>query len=347
MHITIVIDTIIPVFAYGGTERVMWYLGQELTRRGHKVSYLAPKGSTCPFAEVVVIDPKRTLEEQVPDSTDVVHFNCYNPRPELLQRHGRQIAHIVTWHGNFLQGPLDQNSLFVSRQHAERHGSTHFVWNGMNWDDYPLPNLNAPDRMAKSIPSSGGGGRGPIFHFLGQAAWRQKNLRGAISVVEQVPGATLKVMGGRRLNLKHGLKLYLSRQADFMGMVGGELKFRTLEQSSGFIFPVRWHEPFGIAITESLYFGCPVFGTPYGSLPELVSPEVGYLTTSAANMAEHIRSDYHYSPQRCHEYARDVHNAARMTDAYLAKYELVLSGRTLNAAPLYPLQPDSKSLEWI
>ena len=43
-----------------------------------------------------------------------------------------------------------------------------------------------------------------------------------------------------------------------------------LNASRGLIFPVRWHEPFGLAVIESLYFGCPVFATPYGALPELV-----------------------------------------------------------------------------
>ena len=41
---------------------------------------------------------------------------------------------------------------------------------------------------------------------------------------------------------------------------------------------MRWHEPFGIALIEALYFGCPVFGTPYGSLPEIVEEGVqGFL----------------------------------------------------------------------
>ena len=55
------------------------------------------------------------------------------------------------------------------------------------------------------------------------------------------------------------------------------------------IFPVRWHEPFGLAIVESLYFGCPVFGTPYGSLPEIVAPDVGVLSARASDLAEAVR----------------------------------------------------------
>ncbi|MEF9931013.1 MAG: glycosyltransferase, partial [Bacteroidales bacterium] len=54
-------------------------------------------------------------------------------------------------------------------------------------------------------------------------------------------------------------------------MIGGEQKLNILKESKGLIFPVIWNEPFGLAITESLYCGAPVFGTPYGSLPELIT----------------------------------------------------------------------------
>ena len=53
-------------------------------------------------------------------------------------------------------------------------------------------------------------------------------------------------------------------------MVGGTNKTKLLNQSKGLLFPVRWHEPFGLAILESLHYGCPVFGTPRGSCLKLV-----------------------------------------------------------------------------
>lgn len=325
MKIAIVIDTIIPVFAYGGTERVMWYLGRELHRMGHHIVYVAPKGSKCDFGTVVEIDPSIPIEGQIPADVDVVHFNSYNPNE--LDR-----PYIVTWHGNFLKGELDRNSLFVSRQHAQRYSSDQYVYNGMDWEDYGTVDLSCPRTH---------------YHFLGQAAWSQKNLRGAISVIDRLSGETLKVMGGHRFNWKHGIKFYTLRNADFLGMVGGQSKFDVLQHSKGFIFPVRWDEPFGIAITESLYYGCPVFGTPYGSLPELVPSDVGFLTTSAAEMADHIAHHYSYSPKVCHEYARDVHNAKVMAQAYLSKYERVMNGHHLNDSNPKAIKPDTKGLLWM
>ena len=113
-------------------------------------------------------------------------------------------------------------------------------------------------------------------------------------------------------------------------MVGGEEKNKFLQGSRGLIFPVKWHEPFGLAITESLYFGAPVFGTPYGSLPELITPEVGYLSSSRTAMISHLSSNPSYSPHKCHEYARDLFNSKVMALKYLGLYEKVLNGETLN-----------------
>ena len=57
MNITIVLGDKIPSIKYGGTQRVMWYLGKELNKRGHKVTFIAGKGSSCPFAKVIELDP--------------------------------------------------------------------------------------------------------------------------------------------------------------------------------------------------------------------------------------------------------------------------------------------------
>ncbi|MGA8890358.1 MAG: hypothetical protein WB493_02230, partial [Anaeromyxobacteraceae bacterium] len=48
----------LPAVRYGGTERVMWWLGKELARRGHEVTFLV-KGGSSPFARVVPFDPRR------------------------------------------------------------------------------------------------------------------------------------------------------------------------------------------------------------------------------------------------------------------------------------------------
>jgi glycosyltransferase involved in cell wall biosynthesis len=315
------------VHKYGGTERVIWYLGKELVKLGHCVQYLVPKGSSCDFAKVIEIIDSNAVVNQIPKNIDVVHFHYQSNEIKNIV-----IPYVVTVHGNRNHfEPFDKNSIFVSKNHAERYGSESFVYNGLDWNDYGLPDLENKKNY---------------FHFLGNAAWKVKNLKGAIKIIKKTKTEKLKVLGGVRFNFKMGLRLTFSPKVSFEGMVGGSEKNHFLNNSKGLIFPVRWSEPFGLAIIESLYFGCPVFGTPYGSLSEIVTKEVGFLSANSTKIAEAIKNSNQYSAKVCHEYALNNFNSKVMALAYLKKYEEVLSGNHLNIkAPALKIKTE-KLLEW-
>ena len=76
--------------------------------------------------------------------------------------------HITLGRSNSNDLQLDE--VFVSKNHAARHGSNCFVYNGLNWDNYPKPELN-------SLRSR--------FHFLGNASKRVKNVAGAIDIAKR------------------------------------------------------------------------------------------------------------------------------------------------------------------
>lgn len=308
MNILIVNPSKIPALLYGGTERVIWYLAKELTKMGHKVRFLVAEGSNCDFADVIPLQKNKSLNSQIPNDTDIVHFNF--PINEEISK-----PYIVTIHGNSNSGQVfDINTVFVSRNHAQRHNSESYVYNGLDWDDYRMPDFSAKRNY---------------FHFLGNAAWRVKNVKGAIKITEKA-GAKLVVMGGKRINFKMGFRLTLSPRVRFYGMVGGEKKNNLIKASAGLIFPVLWDEPFGLAITESMYFGCPVFGTPRGSLPELVNDKLGFLSNDYNQIAEAVKNADSYNTKFISEYARENFNSKIMAEKYLEKYLLVLNGKKLN-----------------
>ena len=311
MRILIVYKGIIPKYLYGGIERVIWSLGKELTKLGHQVTYLVKNGSHCDFADVVLIDESKSIIEQIPNNIDIAHFNF---EPEGVER--IKIPYIITMHGNSNDlKKLDKNTVFVSKNHAERYASDCYVYNGLDWDEYTKPDFNL---------------KREYFHFLGKAAWHLKNVQGAIDIIKSTPNEKLVVMGGKRFNFNMGIRFTFSPRIKFVGMVGGENKYRLLNASKGLIFPVRWHEPFGLAIIESLYYGCPVFATPYGSLQELVKPEYGYLSNNRSELAQAILNAGSYSAKACYEYARDEFNSKRMAVDYLKKYDSAMSGKILN-----------------
>lgn len=326
MHVLLVNNSVIPVFAYGGTERVIWDLGKTLVQMGHRVSYLVPEGSRCDFARLLPIRPDRPWHEQVPDDVDIAHFQ-FNPRFESDDALGR--PYLFTEHGNGHKAkPLPLNTVFVSRDHASRYGSSQFVHNGLDWSAY------GPVDFTRTRTH---------FHFLGKAAWRVKNVKGAIAIAKRA-GVELDVLGGDRFNFRRGVRLTFSRRIHFHGMVGGQQKAELLNASRGMVFPVRWHEPFGLAIIESMYFGCPVFATPYGALPELVPEHCGVLSDRASVLVDAIRTRS-FDRRACQAHVMQHFSAEAMARAYLQYYERVLAGERLNAvAPI--IQGQARSLAW-
>ena len=324
MNILIANDTKIPAIKYGGTERVIWWLGLELNRLGHTVTFLVGAGSECPFAKVLIYDAARDMNAQVPDDIDIAHFfiqaGDFTKKPYLCT--------VETNHGS---GALDINSVFVSANQAARYGSVRYVYNGFDPADYRRPDLNNKRNYA---------------HFLAKAAWRVKNVQGAIDVATK-SGNKLVVMGGTRLNLKMGFRFTTNFNVSFRGMVDNDEKSDVMNGSKALLFPVRWNEPFGVAIIESLYFGCPVFGTPYGSLPELVPEEVGLLSNSERILTEALKHVDDFSKQLCHQYAIDNFNIGKMTRDYLKLYETVLNGGKLNVVnPVLQELNQPKYLPW-
>ncbi|MEZ9231548.1 glycosyltransferase [Vibrio amylolyticus] len=305
MNILVFTHATLPVRNYGGTERVIWDLVYALHLAGHKMTLLAGKGTQCEWARVIEYQPHVPVEGQIPQDIDVVHFHS--------KFEDISAPYVITQHGNS-NGPINPNTVFVSSQHAKNHGAEAFVYNGLNWDNYLKPNLTSARER---------------FHFLGKAAWRVKNVQGAIDITKKA-GQKLDVLGGHRLNLKMGFRLTLDRHVRFLGMVDDTVKSKIMTQSKGLVFPVTWHEPFGLAITESLYFGCPVFGTPYGSLPELVNEDVGLLSVNEPELVSAVSNAKVFSNKRCHGYAQDVFNADVMAKAYVAKYQSVANGEQLN-----------------
>ena len=328
MRILIVYKSIIPVKLYGGVERAIWSLGKELSKLGHEVVYLVKMGSHCDFASVVYIDDTQSIINQIPNNIDIVHFFS---NPEDIDR--IKIPYVITIQVNSNDfSEFDENTIFVSKNHAQRYNSDSFVYNGLDWDEYTPPVVSKPRNY---------------FHFLAKAAWSVKNVKGAINVIKKTKTEKLKVLGGVRFNFNMGIRFTFSPKVSFAGMVGGVEKDRLLNDSKGLIFPVRWHEPFGIALIESLYYGCPVFGTPYGSLPELIIREVGYLSNQEDELVNAVLNSDIFSRQRCHEYALDEFNSRKMTLEYIEKYEKVINGENLNnKKPRLRKLQEEKFLKW-
>jgi glycosyltransferase involved in cell wall biosynthesis len=308
MHVTLykLGKIAIPPKLYGGTERIIYWLGNALVELGHQVTLIANVQSGIPGAELRVIsadenNPRAWLK-LVPASTDIVHL--WDTSQPISEK-----PFVVTVEGNGQPGQtFHANTIFVSQKHAANHGSRNFVHNGLDPDEYAFSET-----------------REDYAIFLAKARWPVKNLPGAIDVARRA-GIELRVLGSRNwpLNLQ---KLFPPiRGVRYLGMVGGKEKYDLLAHARCLIFPVRWHEPFGIANIEALASGAFVLGTPYGSLPEIITPQVGVLSAKADELADAAKSPKQLNPQKCREHIlKNGFTNLDMARKYLKFYEQVLA----------------------
>ena len=320
MKIAITSNIALPVEKYGGAERVIWQLSQTLSFLGHDVTLIAPLGSKCEFCDIINFDFKSDIRELVENRFDVVHFNTKHK--ELMD-----FPHIFRVGGNPVFGEeLSPQTVFVSQNQANRCGAVCFIHNGHSISNF--------DFSTKKV----------AFHFLGKAAWKRKNVRGAILCAKKANRTPIDILGGTRLNFNMGFRFTTDLHARFHGMVDDDYKSQIMPSSKGLVFPVRWNDPCPNAVIESLFAGCPVFGTPYGSLPELVPEEVGFLSADSDELAEAMKNSDQWTPKVCRDYAIENFNPKKMALKYLEIYERVLAGETLNKEPPSLKKPEPKLL---
>ncbi len=319
MHVALCINAVIPPPKYGGTERIVAWMIRALTQLGHRVTLVARAGSAVPGARVVPIEPGKSWEELTPSDCDILHL--WAPTQDRLRR-----PYVITIEGNGKPGEsFDARSLFVSRKHAENHGSSAYVYNGIDPDDYPCEPASL---------------RGDSLVFLAKASWSVKNLEGALEVA-RLSGLPIEVLGSRDwpLHAERWLR-WISRLKGvrYHGMVGDAYKSRILRRARALVFPVRWHEPFGIAVTEALASGCAVLATPYGSLSELVTPDVGVVAPDARTLARAASEvTRRYSPEACRARVYRGLTHLDMAREYLRHYESVVSkGHLAGVDPAAP-----------
>lgn len=253
MHIGLFFWDRLPVPEYGGTQRIVVYLARGLAAAGHRVTLFAGAGSEVPEATLVPLDLRRArepgfdLRPLLPPGIDVM-LACAPLRTPPDVPWIRRLA------GNWKPGTTGPpNTLYLSQNHARRHGGTSWVYNGIDPADYRF-------RPAKD----------DYDLFLGRLHG-VKGYRWAIEGAKRTR---------RRLLLAGGWRPSLSRYVRYAGKVGGERKARLLAGARVLWMPALWDEPFGITLIEALASGTPVLGTHRGSLPEVISPDVGALGDS-------------------------------------------------------------------
>ncbi len=310
----------LPVVGYGGIERILFWHMLELARLGHKIVLIGHPDSRVDKFGIQLIACQdgnpAVWQSLVPSDADIIHLSYNYKVPGTIPT-------ITTVHGNGQVGEVFyKNSVFVSKKHAEIHGSDQFVHNAIDFTEYPF--VYSEKKWNQ-------------FLFLAKASWRVKNLAHAVRVC-RANRKHLHVAGGKWW----GLSRYIHNH----GIVGGVEKLEIIRSCDVMLFPVRWHEPFGIAVIEAMSQGLAVIGSSYGSLPELIAPEVGFIVKNIEELNEKVKNPGKtFDPFVIRKYAEDNFSIKKHAQSYLALYERVIAGEELNhQGPTYKFTQRAEEL---
>jgi glycosyltransferase involved in cell wall biosynthesis len=336
----------VPPKLYGGTERVVAYLTDELVNQGHAVTLFA-SGDSITKARLVAISPYALrlhnhldplayhilqLQEvfERANEFDILHFHTdYLHFPFSSNN---SITTITTLHGRLDIDDLKpiyekfDNVPVVSISDAQREPLPMANWIGTVYHGLPF------DLYKK------GEGKGDYVTFIGRIS-PEKRADRAIEIARQ---ANIKIKIAAKIDkadqsyfekeIRHLFKL---PHVEFLGEVGEIEKAELLGNAVAMLFPIDWREPFGIVLIEALACGTPVIAYNHGSVPEVIThKKTGFVVENineAVNALKHIN---HINRDECRASFENRFSAGIMVKNYIQLYEKLLYSREKELAGL-------------
>jgi glycosyltransferase involved in cell wall biosynthesis len=339
----------VPPQLYGGTERVVSYLTEELILQGHEVTLFAA-GDSRTRAELVGVAPRSLrldatckdylaphvlmLEQVIARSHafDVVHFHVdylgfpFARRllcPSVTTLHGRlDPPHLVPLVEEYAEMPL------VSISNAQRAPLASASWSKTVYHGLPSDLLKP-----RYEP-------GEYFAFIGRIS-PEKRVDRAIEVAKAL-GVPLKIAAkvdaADQKYYEAEIKPLLDHPLiEYIGEIGEEQKSEFLGKARALLFLIDWPEPFGLAMIEAMACGAPVVAFRGGSVPEVVDPGVtGYIVDDMDAAVEAARSIHTLDRQRVRATFERRFSARRMAQQYVELYHTLLDRRVSDIRELQP-----------
>jgi glycosyltransferase involved in cell wall biosynthesis len=335
----------VPPKLYGGTERVVAWLTEELIALGHDVTLFA-SGDSVTSGELVPIVPRA--------------LRLTRPRPDPFPAYALQLAALAEAARNFdvVHCHTDWVHLPLLNQLGVPHLTT--IHNRLDTPDLPAvidrfrraPLVSISDHHRTPIPSANW--LGTVYHGMPTDALAPSYAEGTYLAFlgrltrDKGPEAAIRLAKAAGLPLRMAAKIPRSEtrfykekllpkidgeQIKLLGELNDNSKGDFLRAARALLFPIDWPEPFGLVMIEAMACGTPVIAFRRGSVPEVIDDGVsGFIVENEDEAVAAIKRIGELDRRRVRAAFEQRFTAKRMAEDYIGHYETLLSQR--HARPL-------------
>jgi len=340
----------VPPVAYGGTETVLDALARGLVSLGHEVLLVTTADSTCPVPKHAVMQSAAT--EQMGTSVieltyvvgayeavkayDIVHDHTI-VGPIYSERFAG-LPVVTTCHGPF-RGPLEPGGRFdATFEHLYRAIAGRVPVIGISHDQASragdIPVATVIHHGIDPAAFEPGDGDGNYVAFLGRMSPNKGVHRAALAA--RAAGIPLKIAarmsGWERDYFDAEVAPLLGGEIEYVGELDADDKRTLLRGARALVNPIRWPEPFGMVMIESLACATPVITFPEGAAPEIIDHgSTGFLCNSDDEMVDALQRIDELSRDACRHAVETRFSYERMARDHVKFYEQVLFGEYATA----------------
>jgi glycosyltransferase involved in cell wall biosynthesis len=338
----------VPPQLYGGTERILSWLTEELVRQGHEVTLYA-SGDSRTAARLVPVTPKslrlrddvvdplpylvRLVERVAADADqfDVLHFHIDHLHYPLLRRLATPA--LTTMHGRMDLPDLPplfeefRETALVSISNSQREPLPWANWIATVPHGLPLRDIAATTSVNADA----------YLAFLGRTS-PEKGIEEAIDIAHRV-GRPLRVAAkvddADASYFEERIRPLLERgnHVEFVGEISDAQKDEFLGAAAATLFPIDWPEPFGLVMVESAARGTPVLAFRSGSVPEVIEDGVtGLIVRDVAEAVAAMPALLALPRDGVRAGIERRFDVGRMARDYLAVYEGLIAKRAASPA---------------
>lgn len=327
----------VPPDLYGGIEQAVDCESRGLAAAGHDVLLFTTGDSRCPVPKQWVLEHSEgsRIGFSVPELRHVLAAYEAVAGCDVIHDHtmiGPVYASALTDVPvvTTIHGPLNLELIDLYRRIADRvpliaisHAQLRadpglpvagVIHHGVDVQDFPL-----------------GRGDGDYCMYLGRMV-AEKGAHRAILAAKEA-GIPILLAGKMRepwetAYFETEIEPLLSDRAQYLGEVPYEEKIRLLSGAKATLFPIRWNEPFGLVMLESLACGTPVLAFAEGAAPEVVADgRTGYLCADEADMGARLRTIADIDRAECRADVEVRFSTERMAREHAELFEKVITRR--------------------